>query len=131
MQRLMFKLTQEQQARTHIEDRQSGSAARHKGFFSSLFGSVSSTFNPAASSDRMSISHSVSGANKNTPTSLTMSDLELNISRSLELSQYKVSQQAVELEANKEAQSIVLETKESVMRSVARQNSQLTSRGTR
>lgn len=48
------------------------------------------------------------------------------MSRSLELSQFRVSQLQSELEANKEAQSIVLETKESVMRQLARQNSQLT-----
>ena len=48
------------------------------------------------------------------------------MSRSLELSQFRVTQLQSELEANKEAQSIVLETKESVMRQLARQNSQLT-----
>lgn len=51
---------------------------------------------------------------------------EATLSRSLELSQFRVTQLQSELEANKEAQSIVLETKESVMRQLARQNSQLT-----
>lgn len=51
---------------------------------------------------------------------------EQNISRSLEVAQGRVSQLVAELEATKEAQMIVLETKEAVMRSLARQNSQLT-----
>jgi hypothetical protein len=62
------RLTQEQQVRTHVEDRledalhrlwsQSGPAAgRSKGFFSSLFGSVSSTLNGAASNTTHNISH--------------------------------------------------------------------------
>lgn len=51
---------------------------------------------------------------------------EQNLSRSLDLAQSRVSQLVSELEATKEAQMIVLETKEAVMRSLARQNSQLT-----
>jgi hypothetical protein len=51
---------------------------------------------------------------------------EQNISRALELAQFRISQLVAEMEANKEAQSIVLETKESVMRSLAKQNSHLT-----
>ena len=50
---------------------------------------------------------------------------EQNLSRSLDLAQSRVSSLLQELEILKEAQGIVLETKECVMRSLARQNSQL------
>ena len=52
-------------------------------------------------------------------------DSEQSISRTLEIAQSRVAQLVAELEATKEAQMIVLETKEAVMRSLARQNSQL------
>jgi hypothetical protein len=52
-------------------------------------------------------------------------DRETNISKSLEISQSRIAQLLAELDATKEAQMIVLETKEAVMRSLARQNSQL------
>ncbi len=55
----------------------------------------------------------------------SLNDREQNLSRSLDLAQHRVSQLLAEIEANREAQAIVLETKESVMRSLARQNSQL------
>lgn len=51
---------------------------------------------------------------------------EEQLTRSLDLTKIRVSQLMSELEAIKEANIIVLETKESVMRSLARQNSQLT-----
>lgn len=51
---------------------------------------------------------------------------EEQLTRSLDLAKIRVSQLMSELEAIKEANIIVLETKESVMRSLARQNSQLT-----
>jgi hypothetical protein len=54
-----------------------------------------------------------------------MTDKEQSLSRSLELAQSRVTQLLSELEAVKEAQMIVLETKEAVMRSLARQNAQL------
>lgn len=44
----------------------------------------------------------------------------------LEMAQFRIAQLSSELEANKEAQNIVLDTKESVMRSLARQNTELT-----
>jgi hypothetical protein len=58
-------------------------------------------------------------------TDLHENDRETNISKSLEISQSRVAQLLAELDATKEAQMIVLETKEAVMRSLARQNSQL------
>ena len=51
---------------------------------------------------------------------------EEQLTRSLDLAKIRTSQLMSELEAIKEANIIVLETKESVMRSLARQNSHLT-----
>jgi hypothetical protein len=50
---------------------------------------------------------------------------ELKLAQALELAHNRYHSIASELEATKEAQMIVLETKESVMRSLAKQNSQL------
>lgn len=66
------------------------------------------------------------GSSGNRSSTRTPDNRENNISRSLELAQFRISQLIAELEATKEAQQIVLETKESVMRSLARQNSTLT-----
>lgn len=50
---------------------------------------------------------------------------EADLSRKLEHTQIKLSHAVQELESTKEAQRIVLETKESVMRSLLKQNSQI------
>ena len=59
-------------------------------------------------------------------TKLNTSETKTAFAARVGLTKGRISQLVAELEANKEAQSIVLETKESVMRSLARQNSQLT-----
>lgn len=55
-----------------------------------------------------------------------MSAREWNMSKALEIFQARAISLADELEATKEAQAIVLDTKESVMRSLVKQNSILT-----
>lgn len=55
-----------------------------------------------------------------------MSAREWNMSKALEIFQARAISLADELEATKEAQSIVLDTKESVMRSLVKQNTILT-----
>lgn len=51
---------------------------------------------------------------------------ERNFAKALESAKSRVIQLVSELESTREAQLIVLETKESVMRSLVKQNSQLT-----
>ena len=48
------------------------------------------------------------------------------MARALEIAQMKINQLKTELESHKEAQLIVLETKESVMRTLVKKNSLLT-----
>ena len=55
-----------------------------------------------------------------------MSAREWNMSKALEIFQARAISLADELEATKEAQAIVLDTKESVMRSLVKQNTILT-----
>ncbi len=141
VQRLMMKLSQEQQTRTQVEDKleeayhklwqnQSGKAPNggpgnkqgaQGGIWSWFSGNTAPGAPGPANNNNRNMSRTVS-FNRNTG----FTDREQNIARALELAQFRVSQLVAELEANKEAQTIVLETKESVMRSLARQNSQLT-----
>jgi hypothetical protein len=127
VQRLMLKLTQEQQARTIIEDKLEDAylklwqntgrtSSKNRGFFATWFGYNAHNKKeeaPYPPKDKPDF---------NAP----LSDREQTISRSLDLAQSRVAQLVAELEATKEAQMIVLETKEAVMRSLARQNCQLT-----
>ena len=57
---------------------------------------------------------------------MAMSAREWNMSKALEIFQARAISLADELEATKEAQAIVLDTKESVMRSLVKQNTILT-----
>ena len=129
VQRLMLKLTQEQQARTTVEEKleeayhklwqQTGKTSNRNSNRNSIF----SWFGTTGAMGGMPGTSSGSGTRT---TSRATDQRENNISRSLELAQFRISQLVAELEATKEAQQIVLETKESVMRSLARQNSSLT-----
>jgi hypothetical protein len=94
-----------------------------KGILSSFFGGGGS----GTGGRRMSISGPPPAALVSSgPAPTALSNRELNLSRALELAQSRASQLTAELNANKEAHAIVLETKESVMRSLLKQNSQLT-----
>jgi hypothetical protein len=131
----MMKLTQEQQARTQVEDKleeayhklwqqQGGKGlASSKQNQSGLWSWFSSNGNNnpfPVQNNKLQRTMSFTGKNSG------FTDREQNVTRALEQAQFRISQLTAELEANKEAQTIVLETKESVMRSLARQNSQLT-----
>jgi len=118
IQRLILKLSQEQHARIEVEDRleqtlqklwsnpPSGEADNRQGggFFSKLFHAG------AAGAELRSLSR-VSNFKK-----------ERDMSRELEKQQVQISQLTAAMESTKEAQRIVLETKESVMRSLLKQN---------
>lgn len=52
---------------------------------------------------------------------------ENNMKKSLQIAQIRLSEVQLELESTKEAHAIVLETKESVLRQLVRQNSLLAS----
>jgi len=70
---------------------------------------------------------SIFSGNKSAPEDeRAMSAREWNMSKALEIFQARAISLADELEATKEAQSIVLDTKESVMRSLVKQNTILT-----
>jgi len=109
----MMKLTREQQARIQAEDSLEDALQRlwndeeerkNSGGFFSLFSTASSS----RSTERRGLSAR-----------------ERSLARSLDIAQSRAFQLGAELEANKEAHSIVLDTKESVMRSLVKQNSQL------
>lgn len=55
----------------------------------------------------------------------SMTDREQNLARTLELAQLRIAQLAADNDALNEAHGIVLETKESVLRSLSRQNTEL------
>jgi kinesin family protein 5 len=107
---LMVKLTLEQQMRTHVEDRLEDALGRiHKanpnqvsGFFNGLINLVKPDESKA------------------------MSTREFNMAKALDQQYSKVLNLQEEISHNKEAHQIVLETKESVMRSLVKQNSALT-----
>lgn len=107
---LMVKLTLEQQMRTHVEDRLEDALGRiHKsnpsqvsGFFSGLINLVKPDENKA------------------------MSTREFNMAKALDQQYAKVSNLQEEISHTKESHQIVLETKESVMRNLVKQNSGLT-----
>ena len=114
VQRLMMKLSREQQARIQAEDSLEDALQRlwsdeeerkNAGGFFSLFTGSSS----ARRDERRGLSAR-----------------ERSLARSLDIAQSRAFQLAAELEANKEAHSIVLDTKEGVMRSLVKQNSQVT-----
>jgi hypothetical protein len=65
------------------------------------------------------------GDRKNKAANKATSSRELSLSRALELTQSRASQLVAELNATKEAHQIVLDTKDSVLRSLVKQNSQL------
>ena len=52
-------------------------------------------------------------------------DREAALAETLEIAQVRIMELVSEMESNQEAQTIVLETKESVLRSLARQNTHL------
>ena len=114
VQRLMMKLSREQQARIQAEDSLEDALQRlwsdeeerknASGFFSLFTGSSS-----ARRDERRGLSAR-----------------ERSLARSLDIAQSRAFQLAAELEATKEAHSIVLDTKEGVMRSLVKQNSQVT-----
>lgn len=115
VQRLMMKLSREQQARIQAEDSLEDALQRlwndeeerkNSTSFFSLFSSSSSS--------------------RRDERRAGLSARERSLARSLDIAQSRAFQLAAELESNKEAHSIVLDTKESVMRSLVKQNSQLT-----
>eukprot|EP01031_Cornospumella_fuschlensis_P046550 gene46550-57002_t len=91
------------------------------GILSTLFGAVGGAVGSAIARSPVG----QGGFRGRSNTRASFSDREQNLSRSLDLAQSRVSSLLQELEILKEAQGIVLETKECVMRSLARQNSQL------
>eukprot|EP01039_Chlorochromonas_danica_P008382 gene8382-9240_t len=145
VQRLMVKLTHEQQTRAMLEEKledvyarlANGAAASSSFTLGSGSGGNSSGFGGDKESHRQSTGgyfagwfgrgHESSRASFSAKSrnSFRLSDREQSILRSLELAQSRVGQLQSELDTNREAHAIVLETKESVMRSLARQNSQL------
>ena len=124
VQRLMMKLTREQQARIQAEDSLEDALQRlwsdeeekkNAGGFFSLFSSSGGGSGSSSSSSRRD------GEKR------SLSARERSLARSLDIAQSRAFQLAAEFEANKEAHAIVLDTKESVMRSLVKQNAHLTS----
>eukprot|EP00604_Paraphysomonas_vestita_P000417 CAMPEP_0174825840 /NCGR_PEP_ID=MMETSP1107-20130205/43167_1 /TAXON_ID=36770 /ORGANISM="Paraphysomonas vestita, Strain GFlagA" /LENGTH=338 /DNA_ID=CAMNT_0016057863 /DNA_START=1347 /DNA_END=2363 /DNA_ORIENTATION=- len=116
VQRLIMKLSQEQLARTELEDRLEQTLQRlwsqqssegdkaSNGFFSKLF-------NPSNSEIKSSRANYIKR--------------ERDLCRELEKQTGRVAQLSAALDSNKEAQRIVLETKESILRSLLTQNAQI------
>lgn len=130
VKRLVDKLKHEQDTRALLEEKledaysklwQATGKDKSKGLFSGWFGKndsgrTSSVSGPSSSGGFKSSRSSMSAA---------FTDREQNLVRSLELAQGHVAQLISDGETMKEAHKIVVETKESVMRNLARQNSHL------
>ena len=117
VQRILHKLTQEKKARASVEDRLDDALNRlYKYQAKSKSGFLSNFFSEKKSSRRQSFAFS---GKSNDPNGM-------DIHERLENVQNKALVLNEELEANKEAHQIVLDTKEAVLRSLARQNTELT-----
>lgn len=123
IQRLMLKLTQEQQARTILED-QLENATRKVLLYSrdlqqkkSSGGGLFAWLNNTSSSRRLDYNgRSSSHANQ---------DPDMALARALELSNLRVAQLSAENDQLKESHSIVVETKESVINTLSRRVSEI------
>lgn len=120
IERLMLKLTQEQQARTILED-QLESAMRKVFLFSKEIEKQRGGFfgwfarKPTDSSSSLSSASSRKGA----------SDREMGMARSLELANLRIQQLQSENDQLKESHGIVVETKESVINTLSKRVTEL------
>lgn len=134
--KLMFKLVQEEQKRLEAEEKfletqnllyenLDKKKKRQSGIFS-IFNSSSSKNDEYPSERRQSISlNSIRNSIIGDTTKKAREREYDSLLKAYELSEFRNHQLISEMEANREAQTIVMETKESVMRNLARQNSQL------
>jgi hypothetical protein len=86
----------------------------------SLSNMVADTISPAAR--RLSVTNSMAEENARR---YNYNDRESALAETLEIAQERIMELVAEMESTQEAQMIVLETKESVLRSLARQNTHL------
>lgn len=133
----MNKLTSEQEARTQLEHRLEDALNRlyrqpkGGGFLSSLFSKNGSEndgdgFQAKGKRNVQSRKSFAFTSTKSFKGRGAGTETEASQARSLEVAQLKVASLSAELESTKEAQVMVLETKESVLRNLAKQTSQLT-----
>lgn len=86
---------------------------------------VSDTLSPGMRRLSMGGSSSASAAAEENARRFNYSDRESALAETLEIAQERIMELVAEMESTQEANTIVLETKESVLRSLARQNTHL------
>jgi hypothetical protein len=99
-----------------------GSASTSNNPLTSLSNMVTDTFSPGAR--RQSIGERTAAAEENARR-FGYNDRESALAETLEIAQERIMELVAEMESTQEANLIVLETKESVLRSLARQNTHL------
>lgn len=128
IERLMLKLTQEQQARTILEDQLENAMRKVFLFSKEIEKQRGGFFGWFATSSRKSVDFSVVGGNGSGGVGSRgkTSEREMNLARTLELSNLRIEQLLAENDQLRESHGIVVETKESVINSLSKRTSEIT-----